>query len=689
MKQLLFIFLIIILQNPGLIAQSVNPKNITIVRDKWGVAHIFAKTDAEVAYGLAWANAEDNFATMQELYLMAKGLLGRHKGVNGALYDFVFQAFDVEKLVNERFEKDLSPAFRKYLDGYIQGINAYAKKHQKAVIDKNIFPITGKDMIQGYVMAVMQEQGVFTQVGKVFNNGFDAITMNTVFGGSNGMAVRRNKTEEGKTFLLINPHQPLQGIGSIYEVHLQSEEGLNVHGGLWHGSLNAGTFANEHLACMTTTNQLDFVDIFQLQINPKNPLQYYYDGKWLDLEEKKVKVKTKIWQFLKWNLKRTTYQSVYGPTFKTEKGTFAIRLGGNMTIKPAEQLYQMNKATNFTEFKRAVEYFPFENFIYADKNDTIYLVNNGLVPKRNPTYNWAGTVPGNTSATLWTDFHSMDELVHYTNPKSGYLYNTNNSTFFATASEENHKPADYPAYFNDRYNGQNNRALRLEELLQAFGEKISYAEFRSLKYDIQLPKESPSLTFLKDIQQLDATKYPDVKDFIIQLKNWDRRCTADSEAAATFLLLTYYFYTEKGLRGFINPIAYDTATYIEALQFVKQYLQKHFKKSAVPMGTLMRYRRGKVDLPLYGYPDVLAAVTAFPGKDGIATPVQGDSFFMFVQFDNQGVTLETSQAYGNSADPDSPHYTDQMQNYIDRKTKKMTLSKAEVMQNAVRSYSPE
>jgi acyl-homoserine-lactone acylase len=107
------------------------------------------------------------------------------------------------------------------------------------------------------------------------------------------------------------------------------------------------------------------------------------------------------------------------------------------------------------------------------------------------------------------------------------------------------------------------------------------------------------------------------------------------------------------------------------------------------MGTLMRYRRGKVDLPLYGYTDVLAAVTAFPGKDGIATPVQGDSFFMFVQFDNQGVILETSQAYGSSANPKSPHYTDQMQHYIDRKTKKMTLSKTEVIQNAVRSYSPE
>ncbi len=560
------IFLFISLVN-RLLAQPqsiVNPDGIRIARDTWGVAHVFGKTDAEVAYGLAWANAEDNFATMQELYVIAKGRAGRRLGVGGALYDFSRQAFNIPQLVQERYEKDLSPEFRRYVDGYVQGLNDYAASHPNEVIDKKLFPMTGPDIIQGYVMATMQEQGLIGQVGRVFGRGFDTLTNQpgALPGkGSNGLALSRKWSVDGQTTrLLINPHQPLAGVGSVYEVHLCSDEGLNVHGGLWHGAMNAGTFANEHLALMTTTNLLDFTDVFQLRLNPANPNQYWFDGAWRALQPQRVKVKTKVWKFVKINLKRTVYQSVYGPAFRTKTGTFALRSGGAMRIGIAEQLYRMNKARSFTEFKKAANQFPFENFVYADKTDTIYLVNNGLVPKRNPAYTWRGTLPGDTSATLWTDFHTIDELVSYLNPTAGYLYNTNNTTFRATDSTENKKLQDYPAYFDDRYNAQNNRALRLEQLMHQFGPTLTDAEFRALKYDVQLPADSPSMMFLTDIQHLNESQYPDVADLIRQFKNWDRQCVAESEAAGSFLVLTWYLYTQKGFGNFQRRNSYDTET---------------------------------------------------------------------------------------------------------------------------------
>lgn len=674
---------------------TIDPSRIQIARDQWGVAHIFAPNDAEVAYGLAWANAEDNFATMQELYVMATGRAGRRQGVGGALYDFSRQAFHVPQLVQDRYERDQSPEFRRYIEGYVQGLNAYAASHPKEVIDKKLFPITGPDIIQGYVMATMQEQGLIKQVARVFGRGFDTLTtapaqVAAMPGkGSNGLALSRKRSDDGQTTrLLINPHQPLTGVGSVYEVHLCSNEGLNVHGGLWHGSMNPGTFASEHLALMTTTNLLDFTDVYQLRLNPANDRQYWFDGTWRDLQPQRIKVKTKVWKFVKINLKRTVYQSVYGPAFRTKTGTFALRSGGSMRIGIAEKLYRMNKARSFAEFKQAANQFPFENFVYADKSDTIYLVNNGLVPKRNPAYNWAKTLPGDTSATLWTDFHAIDELVSYLNPQAGYLYNTNNTTFRATDSTENKKPQDYPAYFGDRYSGQNNRALRLEQLMHQFGPTLSDAEFRALKYDTQLPASSLSTTFLTDVQHLNERQYPDVADLIRQFKNWDRRCIAESEAAGSFLVLTWYLYTQKGLPNFDKRIAYDTATYGAGLRYVKNYLNQHFHKAAVPMGELLRYRRGSVDLPLFGYPDVLGAVTPSPGKDGVFTPIQGDGFVMFVSFGPTGVSLETSQAYGNSSHPDSPHYTDQMANYVNRKTKAMTLNREEVLKKAIRTYAP-
>lgn len=398
----------------------INVENITIARDSWGVAHIMARTDAEAAYGLAWANAEDNFATMQQLYMIGKGMYARYAGPDGAIYDYALQAFRVREIIAEKYESELSSAFRKYIDGYVAGVNAYADAHPDQVLLKRLFPLSAKDVIQTYTVALLKEQGVASPVSNIINNRVPKADMRrTPAQGSNGFAISKQRTAEGKTFLLINPHQPLSGIGSNYEAHVHSDEGLNVHGGVWHGAMNPATFANEHLAVMTTTNQLDFVDVFQLEMNPNGKEEYKFDDQWMRLEKKVVKLHVKINRLLTLPVKRTVYWSKYGATFKNKSGFFSVRAGANMRITAAEQIYRMNKATSFSEFKKWASYFPIENFIYADKNDTIFLVNNGLVPKRSGSYDWSRTVPGNTTKTLWSEFRSIDELPHYINPKAG------------------------------------------------------------------------------------------------------------------------------------------------------------------------------------------------------------------------------------------------------------------------------
>jgi acyl-homoserine-lactone acylase len=221
---------------------KIDPKNVTIVRDSFGIPHIFAKTDAEVAYGLAWANAEDAFQTSQDLIYAGKGFVGRKDGISGAKTDFFVHSIGARELVEKNFDSDLSPAFKKYLDGFVQGINAYAAAHPKEVKIKRAFPITSKDMVASYVVVMSALSWVQGQVGdavggKYDNTALDFPTHPIPSVGSNAFALNSTKTIDGKTYLCINPHMQMEGPLSFYEAHLQSEEGLNIEGSMFQVAL--------------------------------------------------------------------------------------------------------------------------------------------------------------------------------------------------------------------------------------------------------------------------------------------------------------------------------------------------------------------------------------------------------------------------------------------------------------------
>ena len=130
-----------------LLFSQINTQNIEIVRDNYGVPHIFTKTDAELAYGLAWAHAEDDFKTTQQAYLAGNSLLSTVIGKNGLGADFIAQLIGSEKLIDENYEKNVSPEYKKVLEGYSAGINSFAKYHPEEVLSKKLFPITPKKMM--------------------------------------------------------------------------------------------------------------------------------------------------------------------------------------------------------------------------------------------------------------------------------------------------------------------------------------------------------------------------------------------------------------------------------------------------------------------------------------------------------------------------------------------------------------
>lgn len=673
----------VVLFNSSFSQTNINPANITIVRDSFGVPHIFAKTDAEVAYGLAWAHAEDDFKSLQEVILPAKNLMARVQGKRGAAGDYAFALFRCREITEEKWNT-LTPAFIKLAEGYVQGINAYAKKHPGELLHKKIFPITVKEYVSSSVFALTIFNGADKALIRIFNNNeWEAPELNQK--GSNSAAISSSKTTSGEAFLLINAHQPNTGPQAFYEAHLNSEEGLNITGGLLAGGPCILHGVNEFLGWAHTVNYPDRIDEYQLQMNPDNALQYKFDGEWINLEVKTIKLKIKG---IPIRVKRKIYWSKYGATMKNKQGFFSMRLGANMKIGVLDQWYQMNKAKNYTEFYAALnrQELSMFNIMYADRYDTIFYINNALVPVRDqsPKYNWKKTVPGNTSKTLWKTFRAEKDLPQYINPKSGFLFNTNHSPFLATAAADNLKAAAFAK--TDGWEEYHlNRSVRFLELFPQ-NEKLSYEKFKEIKFDKQLPAELQYPYNLDSMSLLNSADYPALAGLISVFTTWDKRGDADNKGAAIFLL-SYEFLKSK-LNG-SAPRKLTKAEAVETFQHVHDYMMDHFGTTDLSLGDIQKLERGGKTWPLGGFPDLLSPQWTEPFYNGRLKSVGGDGLIMFVRFSKgQLPKIETLNMYGASAKPGSKHFTDQVDLYLQQKTKTMTLDKAAVYKNAEKLYHP-
>ncbi len=684
MKKLLFISILFLAYLNGITQIRINPAAIDIVRDNFGVPHIFAKTDAEVAYGLAWAEAEDDFKSMQEVILPAKGLMAGVMGKKGAAGDYAFALFRCREITEEKWNT-LTPAFLKLITGYVQGINDYAKKHPEEILHKKIFPVTLKEYVSSSVFALTIFNGADQALMRIFNNSeWEAPELDKK--GSNSAAISSTKTTTGEAFLLINAHQPNTGPQAFYEAHLCSEEGLNVTGGLLAGGPCILHGVNENLGWAHTVNYCDRLDEFQLEMNPDQALQYKFDGQWIDLEEKTIKLKIKG---IPINVKRKIYWSKYGATMKNKQGFFSIRLGANMKIGVLDQWYQMNKAKNFTEFYTALnrQELSMFNIMYADKYDTIFYINNALMPVRDssPQYNWKRTVPGNTSKTLWTQFRGIKELPQYINPKSGFLFNTNHSPFLATAAADNLNPNSFAK--TDGWEQYHlNRSTRFLELFPQT-EKLSYEKFKQIKFDKQLPEKLQYTYKIDSMFLLNANDYPALATLITTFKNWDKHGDADSKGAAIFLLT--YEHLKKELLG-QAPRLISKQEAAETFNYVNTYMQTNFGRTDLTLGDIQKLARGDKDWPLGGFPDLLSPQWTAPYKNGELKSIGGDGLIMFVRFAKTGLPqIESINMYGASAKPGNQHFDDQVEMYLHQQTKKMTLDKATVYKNAEKIYHPQ
>ena len=668
------------------ILSQINPKNIEIVRDQYGVPHIYAKTDAEVAYGLAWAHCEDDFKTIQEGYLAGNALLSKHIGLNGAAADLITQVIESEETVDKLYNT-LSPDFIEVLQAYSDGMNKYAENFPDKVLVKKLFPITPKKMARYSFLTLFIANGADRLIGNIFQNNINNdIFYNENMNGSNAIALNSNKIGKKETFLAINPHQPFDGPTSWYEAHLVSEEGTNIIGATFAGAPCILIGVNKYLAWTHTVNYPDKADIFKLQMHPKKKNVYLVDDVEYDLELKKAKAFVKVLG-IPIKISRKFYKSIYGPTLKNDKGYYSVRTPSLYNIKSLEQWWRMNKAKSFTEFYNILKTrnLPGYNIGYADKDDNIFYISNGIIPKRDERYNWRGIVPGNTKKTLWTEYYDVTELPQVINPKSGYIYNANHSPFKSTSKEENPNPENYSTTMGyETYD--NNRSTRIYELLESY-DKIDFETFKKIKNDRTFPTPlNYNYIDVNNIFEMKPSEYPEISELLTSIQSWDKTADADSFGAGTYAM--FYYESSKHYKTYINK-KFTKQLIADILLDVKEKMVKYFKTTKVRLGDYQKLVRGDKEMPIFGLPDVITAMRGVKHEEGKIKISHGESYVGLVRFTEDGPEYESISPYGSSDNPRSPHYSDQMKMLSEFKTKKMTFDKKEIYSNSKIIYNPK
>jgi penicillin amidase/acyl-homoserine-lactone acylase len=468
-----------------------------------------------------------------------------------------------------------------------------------------------------------------------------------------------------------------------YEAVLDSGEGWHVAGGFFPGSPFMLHGHNAHLGWASTVNKPDLADVYRLTTDPKKPGHYLLDGKWVPFEKKVATFKVKVWGPILWTVKRDLLWSVHGPALETDRGIFAVSYAGQGELRQPNQYMAINKAKNLTEWRAAMamQALPSINFIYADDAGNVGYLSNGQFPVRKDGVDWQGVLPGDRSDLLWKDRVPFDKLPQLWNPQSGLVFNSNNNPLIATDGPDNIREESLGAHFGLQTN-MTNRAYRVLETY-ALDPSISAEEFEAYKYDLAFSEKGILAGLIREALTYDATGNPDLAEAQKVLKAWDRSTDRANRGAALAVLMGQPIGRAAENGEPLPPLR-------PALDAAIAQLKTHFGRLDPTWGEVNRYRRGTLDLPVDGGPDVFRAVYGETQKDGTLTANGGDTFIMFVSWNKAGkLSSQSIHQYGSATlDKASPHYADQGKLFVEMKTKPVLFNRADLAGQIERSYRP-
>ncbi len=649
-------------------------QRVRILRDTFGVPHVFGQSDGDAAFGLAYAHAEDDWPTIQGVLAAARGRLSLLQISKLAIgNDYYVGLARVADQVEEGWPR-LGADFREVLESYARGLNLYAARHPRQV-DARLLPLTGKDIAAGFAHKLPLMVGAGGAIAALAEKGAphagQPLELDGPTSGSNAHAVAAWRSTDGLARLNVNSHQPWEGPVAWYEAQVHSEQGWNMTGGLFPGAPFVLHGHNDHLGWAHTVNFPRLIDLYELTLDGSSD-NYKWQGGWRPLEKRQAELQIDLGAFTLTVHKEALY-AAQGPVVKNGKGAWALRWAGiGRALIGAEQWYRMDKARSLPEWKAAMRLqgIPMFNTVYADLEHVFY-VYNALLPERSARFPPRTVLPGDAPEALWDKYRPFDQLPQVQDPPSGFVFNTNSTPYSATSGEGNPKPRaeDDGAGIEET---MNNRALRSLELFGAPG-KISGEDFLRFKFDRAYSEDS------SEVEELIEPLLGEVKpknereeEAVALLRKWDRVDDEGSRAAAIAILAN-----EKLAQG-TGPAA--------ALTAAVDHLHKHFGRLAT-LGEVQRLHRGKVDLPLGGGPDVLNGIeTRHEGKYLVGR--QGDSYILIVEFGAGGARSRSIHQYGASSRKESPHFGDQAPLFVQRQLKPAWRTEAELRAHLEREYHP-
>ena len=688
-------------------------KRVTIMRDKWGIPHVFGKTDADTVFGLMYAQAEDDFNRVELNYINAMGRLAEVEGEAEIWRDLRMKMYISPADMKAKYAA--SPAWlKKLMNAYADGLNYYLHTHPevKPKLITHFEPWMALSFSEGSIggdiesinlKQLEQMYGKPPQVAQVADNGMDPEPR-----GSNGFAIAPKLSASGRALLLINPHT------SFYfrpEVHAVSEEGLNAYGAVTWGQFFVYQGFNERAGWMHTSGGGDVIDEYLETVVQKDGKYFYkYDGKELPVKAVPLTLPYKTASGMA-SKTITAYFTHHGPVVREEGGKWVSVKMMDEPLKALTQSYLRTKAKSYKDFRKTMELRTnsSNNTVYADADGNIAYFHGNFLPKREAKFDWTRPVDGSTPATEWKGLHTIGETITLLNPSNGWIQNTNNWPF-RSAGAASPREQDYPKYmWSLPENARGLHALRVLEKAQGF----TLDSLIAAAYDNYLTGFEPLVPQLVKAWDEAPAGDPLKAQLAAQveaLRKWDLRYSVDSVPTSLAIYWAQDMVKRAGpaARASDTPVLdYVTANgtpreRLEALARASDKLTADFGTWQTPWGEINRFQRVSGDIDQQYDDSKPSYPVAFPSavwgslaSFGMVAPQKtkriygdrGNSFVAVVEF-GERLRAKSILAGGQSSNPASKHFSDQAEMYSKGQFKDVLFYKEDIEKNLERKYHP-
>ena len=691
-------------------------KGIEIIKDNWGVPHIYTNTDADAVFGMMYVQCEEYFSKVEDVIISRMGRTSEVQG-KSSIYKDLWSRLYIDTLQAKKLYLKASPAQKKLCDAYAAGINYYILTHpnNKPKLLHRIQPwVPFLNNIPSLNNSNLTDADIKKMYPLPLNNSIafqnNMIEEEDPKAGSNGWAISGKNTRDKNPILLINPHSEFY---NRIEVQLVSKEGLNVYGAPFLGEYSIFQGFNEFCGWMHTVTLSDAKDLFIENTKlVKGAYVYEYDNKWLPVDSSKITIKYKNEGKLD-SISFTTYKTIHGPVVAKRNDKWIAAKSINENAELLNVHWNITKSKSFSEFKSWLDkrVMTGTNTIYADKAGNIGYWHGNFVPIRDAKLDYTLPVPGNTSATNWKGVHALNDIPNYVNPKNGWVQNCNSTPLFGNGYYDTIM-AKKPFYMLP--DGHTPRAVNAVRLLTNINDATidTIIKLSHSPYLANGNKFIPTLVKSYDLNSNNDR----LKEPIQILRNWD--FIADTNSIATTISVLWVekvlqYNLSKLKRPLTNEINYpltngsnislDSISPIMQLAFLDSVisdLNKDWGSYLIPWGKINRFQRNAPDvepsdslfsLAVTATPSFMGSLNAYSSKKSKNSKARygttGNTFVAVVSF---GPKLIAKSIFtgGNSSNPTSKHFTDQANGYINHQFKNVNFYKSEVLKNKEISYHP-